>query len=126
MPSSASHCFSPIMALKVQYQLLVTLGETFEWLGVVLGTIAVWRVLCMDSTLLIKELEGIITFQIQTKERTLRYSIQYYIRGSGVSGYQYMNAMQSLAKVTGFLPGTEYTLLQSMQLVLGSTGVREL
>ena len=80
----------------------------------------------MDSTLLIKELEGIITFQIQTKERTLRYSIQYYIRGSGVSGYQYMNAMQSPAKATGFLPGPEYTLLQSMQLVLGSTGVREL
>ena len=49
------------MALKVQYQLLVTLGERFGWLGVVLGTIAKWRVVCKDSTLLIKEVEGIIT-----------------------------------------------------------------
>ena len=36
------------------------------------------------------------------------YSIQYHIRGSGVSGYQYMSAMQSSAEVTGLLPGTEY------------------
>ena len=36
------------------------------------------------------------------------YSIRYHIRDSGVSGYQYMNVMQSPAEVTGLLPGTEY------------------
>ena len=36
------------------------------------------------------------------------YSIRYHIRGSGVSGYQYMSATQSPAEVTGLLPGTEY------------------
>ena len=36
------------------------------------------------------------------------YNIRYHIRGSGVSGYQYVNVMQSPAEVTGLLPGTEY------------------
>ena len=36
------------------------------------------------------------------------YIIRYHIRGSGVSGYQYMSVVQSPTEVTGLIPGTEY------------------
>ena len=48
------------------------------------------------------------------------YSIRYHIRGSGVSGYQYMNAMQSPAEVTGLLPGTEYQVYAASVNAIGT------
>ena len=48
------------------------------------------------------------------------YSIQYHIRGSGVSGYQYMNAMQSPAEVHGLLPGTEYQVYVAAVNAIGT------
>ena len=50
------------------------------------------------------------------------YSIQYHIRGSGVSGYQYMNATQSPADVTDLLPGTEYQVYVAAVNVIGLRG----
>ena len=50
------------------------------------------------------------------------YSIRYHIRGSGVSGYQYMNAMQSPAEVTGLLPGTEYRMYVASVNAIGRGG----
>ena len=50
------------------------------------------------------------------------YSIQYHIRGSGVSGYQYMSATQSPAEVTGLLPGTEYRVYVALVNALGTGG----
>ena len=48
------------------------------------------------------------------------YSIRYHIRGSGVSGYQYMNATQSPAEVTGLLPGTEYQVYVAAVNAIGA------
>ena len=48
------------------------------------------------------------------------YSIRYHISGSGVSGYQYMNATQSPAKVTGLLPGTEYRVYVASVNAIGT------
>ena len=48
------------------------------------------------------------------------YSIRYHIRGSGVSGYQYMNATQSPANVTGLLPGTEYRVYVAAVNAIGT------
>ena len=50
------------------------------------------------------------------------YSIRYHIRGSGVSGYQYMSAMQSPAEVTGLLPGTEYRVYVASINAIGTGG----
>ena len=50
------------------------------------------------------------------------YSIRYHIRGSGVSGYQYMNATQSPAEVTGLLPGTEYQVYVAAVNAIGTRG----
>ena len=50
------------------------------------------------------------------------YSIRYHIRGSGVSGYQYMNASQSPAEVTGLLPGTEYRVYVASVNAIGTEG----
>ena len=50
------------------------------------------------------------------------YSIRYHIRGSGVSGYQYMNATQSPANVTGLLPGTEYRVYVASVNAIGIGG----
>ena len=65
MPSSARHCFSPKNDFKGAVPIISHIRRNV-WmvgfrLGVVAGTIAVWRVLCTDSTLLIKEVEGIVT-----------------------------------------------------------------
>ena len=48
------------------------------------------------------------------------YSIRYHTRGSGVSGYQYMNATQSPAEVTGLLPGTEYQVYVASVSAIGT------
>ena len=48
------------------------------------------------------------------------YSIRYQIRGSGVSGYQYMSATQSPAEVTGLLPGTDYRVYVASVNALGT------
>ena len=50
------------------------------------------------------------------------YSIWYHINGSGVSRYQYMNATQSPAEVTGLLPGTEYRVYVASVNVIGTRG----
>ena len=50
------------------------------------------------------------------------YSIRYHIRGSGVSGYQYMSATQSPAEVPGLLPGTEYRVYVASVNELGRGG----
>ena len=47
------------------------------------------------------------------------YSIRYQIRGSGTSGYQYMNATQSPAEVTGLHPGTYYRVFIASFNALG-------
>ena len=48
------------------------------------------------------------------------YSIRYHIRGSGVSGYQYMSATQSPAEVTGLRPGTEYRVYVASVNAIGT------
>ena len=50
------------------------------------------------------------------------YSIWYHIRGSGVSGYQYMSATQSPAEVIGLLPGTEYRVYIASVNAIGTGG----
>ena len=50
------------------------------------------------------------------------YSIRYHINGSSVSGYQYMNATQSPAEVTGLLPGTEYRVYVAAVNAIGLRG----
>ena len=50
------------------------------------------------------------------------YSIRYQIKNSGVSGYQYMSAMQSPAEVTGLLPGTEYRVFVASVNAIGRGG----
>ena len=50
------------------------------------------------------------------------YGIRYQIKGSGVSGYQYMSATQSPAEVTGLHPGTEYRVFVASFNALGRGG----
>ena len=50
------------------------------------------------------------------------YSIRYHIRGSGVSGYQYMSATLSPTEVTGLLLGTEYRVYVASVNALGRGG----
>ena len=48
------------------------------------------------------------------------YSIRYHIRGSGVSGYQYMSATQSPANVTGLSLLTEFQVYVASVNAIGT------